>query len=438
MSCHPALLVMLALLSLPAGAVGATAPSAEGLSDVLEAALPKGAPPYHRVEVLGPWADVTRWESKALAQGFGQQQPTSPQRARERKLTEADLRERFNRIDSHIQVWAVSLQGHPAAGEALKNALQPNEHVHERHRETAFLGRGRGHAWYMHAPIYTWIYARERLKLAGGDDPLEAAVRGMSVEDKGSWTRNGCAAILGAAGATAIPYVARAAAAKNPHRKQMVCAFYHARKPAVTEWLIRQCDSDDPEVAAAARHTLVWTPRKEAAKLYLRWLAEGAGKTGVLREVHACREVEVAEARPLFQKILRAPASVWEYRAALEGLRELSGKKIPPALLAAEQTIREQGYGKGKGSPEAQAEVEKAVTQILAAGDPEAAAMIGLSLAAAVTKGGSRPANEAGIRVLRDLPDDVGKDLVKRVLRSCKQEHQQRKLREVAATLSLR
>ena len=126
---------------------------------------------------------------------------------------------------------------------------------------------------------------------------------------------------------------------------------------------------------------------------------------------------------------MHAPIYMWIH------LRELSGRNIPPALLAAEQTIRTRGYG--EGSPKAQAEVDKAVRQILAVGDPEAAAMIGLSLAVAVTKGSFRRANEAGIRVLRHLPDDVGRDLVKRVLRSCKHEHQQRKLREVAATLSL-
>lgn len=446
MSWHPTLVVIMVSLSLPAGLEGATAPSGKGLSDLLKGALPKDTPPYRRVEVLAPWADVTlargvrartvvvrqsRWESKGQTQ-----RATFLPPADKGKLSEAELRKQFNRIANHIQVWVVSLAEHPTAGDALKKALPPNEQAHEHHREMALLGRGHGHAWYMHAPVYAWVHARERLKLSGGDDPLEAAVRGMSVEDKGSCTRNSCAGILGAAGAKAIPYVEKAIAAKSPYAKRMVWAFYNAKERAVTAWLIRQCDSHNPELAATARHTLVSSPRKQAAELYRQWLAEAAGKADALRVLRACREVGLLEVEPLLKKILEAPASVWEYRKAFEWSRELSGKKIALAIPAAEKTIREHGYGRAR--PEAQAKIDAAVKTVLASGDPQAAAMIGLSLAVATGKGGFRRANEAGIRILRELPDDVGKGLVRRALDSCKLGYQKRRLRDVAGALGLR
>lgn len=130
-------------------------------------------------------------------------------------LPESERLAKMDRFDDFSQIWLVAQDAHPTAGEALKESLPPCEKPSRYHREVAFLGRGAGFAWYGHMPIYDWTRVQKELSLANGDDPLAAAVRGVSVSDTNGMTRNSCAAALGAAGDLGIPHLRQLLATTN-------------------------------------------------------------------------------------------------------------------------------------------------------------------------------------------------------------------------------
>jgi hypothetical protein len=340
------------------------------------------------------------------------------------KLPEAERLELMNRIDDHIQIWIVPLKGEPKVGANLKAALPPNPQPHEHFREMAYLGQGHGYAWYMYAPIYARTFVQEKLGLQGGEDPLAAAVRGTTVEDRGMCTRNSCAGLLGAAGPRAFPYIEKAIAEGHPLRCRMVSELRVATDLRVTEWLVRQTRSPGRDVARTAKVTLIWSPRKEAAALYLKWLEESAGKKtedwpndGAQRLLMACKEAGATGIEKILPRVLESPTSLWEYRAAFLMQRELAGRPVAKAMLDAEAAILKTGYA---GNTENNLDkVQEAVKTILAADDAEAAATIGLCLATWSTKANTGAANEAGREILRQVPGDKGKSLAALLARTC-------------------
>src|SRR4029079_5849565 len=52
------------------------------------------------------------------------------------------------------------------------------------------MGEGQGFAWFSHASIPMQYHVRDQLQLAGGDDQLSLMVRGITIDDEGTNTRN--------------------------------------------------------------------------------------------------------------------------------------------------------------------------------------------------------------------------------------------------------
>jgi hypothetical protein len=201
-----------------------------------------------------------------------------------------------------------------------------------------------------------------------------------------------------------------AIAARLPQRARLVAAMGRSPHEAVTRWLIGLLASTDSDVAGAARNSLLGWPREEANPLYAKWLAEGAGQRDVTRELAVCRRMKVAQAASSLPKVLAAPASVHEYRLALEMSHELAGKPAMPAdALAAEKRIHKFGFGGRPGFD--QGEVDVAVETILDAAAAEDAAAIGMSLAVYTTKGDTKAIRQAGVQILRRVPGGEGKRL---------------------------
>ena len=63
--------------------------------------------------------------------------------------------------------------------------------------------------------------------------------------------------------------------------------------------------------------------------------------------------------------------------------------------------------------------MEVAAAILIRAEDVDAAACIGVSLALATTKGDWGPANQAGLAVLRGLPDGRGRQMARTLYDSC-------------------
>lgn len=331
------------------------------------------------------------------------------------KLPEPERLKYMIRIDDHIQVWWIPEDVYktiPNPGR-LSSQIPLNEQTHRYHREMAFAGIGHGYAWFVHAPISEWIYLQEQLHLLGGDDSLAAAIRGTTVEDQRSQTRKGCLAVIGNAGPAVIPYVNHAIQTKLETRQVIIANLNGAMAPAVTDYLIELAASVDPEVVAGACTSLIRHPCAEAASLYERWLREDAGRSDVENLLTACRQVRLASLADLLQRVLESPSHYWEYMLAFKIQRELSDTGIPSQLERDAELIGRLNYPRdGRSDSD---EISQAVHRIISSRDHEAAAVIALSLALQVTKGGTGEANRAGIKILRGLPEGTWKQLLQRV-----------------------
>ena len=54
----------------------------------------------------------------------------------------------MERFDDYSQFWYVPLDKYPHADASLKSIISPTQRSHRYFRELAFLGTGRGQAWY--------------------------------------------------------------------------------------------------------------------------------------------------------------------------------------------------------------------------------------------------------------------------------------------------
>lgn len=399
-----------------------------------------------------------RWELKSVPQS-GELSHKMFQDAM--RLPEAERLKRMDHIVSHIQVWAVPLGPGAKAGADLKAVLPPNPLAHEHYREPAFLGNGHGYAWYMYAPIFTWIYANDKLQLSDGDDPLAAAVRGTTVDDKGSHTRNSCHGLLARAGPRALPYVEKVLAERHPDRGDFVSVFRECQDPQITAWLMRQAGSADSDVAKAVKYALIARPRREAAALYLKWLEEALGRKDSYDSYNRCQLVKACMVAPapgldaVLRQAVQSPCGPRDYMEAFQALREIAGPPIPKELVEAKREIERQKENAARdtyerspqgnwisrhvGKPYDQKKVDAAVTAILASPDPEAAAAFGFELAMCGGKVNSillQHLHQAGLTILRGLPDGMGRRLVSHLQKEFfPEDNNLRELKAIAAEL---
>ncbi|MGD0090339.1 MAG: hypothetical protein ABSE73_10510 [Planctomycetota bacterium] len=331
------------------------------------------------------------------------------------QLPEDERLKIMDRFDDHVQFWLIPTDAQ--TGAALKDKLAFTEQPHQQHREIVCLGESQGFTFYACAPIYEWIGIQAKLALKNGDDPIQGAIRGLGVKDKGGCTANSTGPILVKAGMAALPAIQAAVADKHPQRAQLVGVLCYFKADEARLQLLAYVSSADQIVSAAARSALLYVPKKDAEKLYVQWLDEGAGKKNVHKELLACGAVDAKDAAPILPRILAAPANVYEYRSALELSRKLSEKPIDPALLAAEKEICSLVNYDHRKTSDDQRKTRDAVAEILRSDDKEAVAAIGLSLALFIIKGDPQPVNDPGVAILRALPDGAGLKLV-RCLRS--------------------
>ncbi len=366
----------------------------------------------------------TRWELKNMPQGA---ELGSRWERDAMKLPEADRLKIMNRTDNHTQMWFVRLADHPEAGAGLKSVLPPNSQGNEYHCEVAFLGKASGCAWFGFMPIYEWILLQRELGFREGDDPLPAAARGLSIEDRGSMTANGAEGILVTAGARSLPWLKPVLAGTNYSRALRVLSLIPNQD--ATDVLLKYAYANDPEIAARARYYTIIQPRADAEKFYFEWLERDAGRVDVLNLLRACAKVNKPRLAPFLPRVLAAPHSIHELRLAFELSRSLAGKEIPADLLQAEETIKRHGYKSGPNFN--QQKVDEAVAGLVGADDVDSAACIGLSLALATTKGDWRAANEAGCVILQSLPNQRGRQMAKTLDAACDDLNVKERLKKV-------
>lgn len=197
--------------------------------------------------------------------------------------------------------------------------------------------------------------------------------------------------------------------------------------------LLAWAASEDAAVAGAARRALLDAPRPSARALYGSWLAADAGKGPVAAILNAILvtsgqvsdkasggargEMPAGVSAEVLGRVMAAPESVKEYRLAFALLRGLAGRPVSKVLLDAEGLLLRAG-SRGAEAAKAEEQVAGGVQVILSCGDPEAAAVVGLSLAMIRLKGGHPRVSDAGIAVLRKLPGKAGEKLVTHLARA--------------------
>lgn len=356
----------------------------------------------------------TRWVMKFAGQSMV---ASLQRRSRYMRLPEAERKKHMFRYDDFVQVWWVRRADFQGSASLLKKNLKPTKRPHGQHREVALLGLDSRFAWFVYAPIPDWVRMQRALSLGGGDDATEALIRGLGVKDKHDATQVGCFYLLSDLGAKAIGALETAIANKHPQRGQAIRAVGRDRGKVVSSWLMRLVASPDPVASKAARSAVLYPPRKAAAPLYVKWLADGAGKRWVGRELSACAAVMASGAAAILPRILANPYRVSEYRKAFELKRALENRAVAQSLLDAEGRVIRAGVALGSHQPDTAA-LAAGVKAILGSPDREAAAVIGLSLALYVSKGNYEATNKAGLEILNKVAGTQGLMLVMHLSKS--------------------
>jgi hypothetical protein len=297
------------------------------------------------------------------------------------------------------------------AAEAKREILWhvPDE---KQYRLPVALGEGHGFVWFSYATIPMQHFVREQLRLTGGDDRLQLALRGLSVEDEGMTTRNSVAGLFvqfGDEGFAALDEVVRASDDPSNAVRSMV----HFRDAKATARLAELYNSHNKQIHRAAAYALINKPFRPAAKTaYFDMIGR---RLHVNEAMQACQELGWKDALPLIEGVVERPSSLGAYRDAYQIYRQLSGKPIDAEVLAAAKVIQRQS-GSDRASRPTEGELAAARRTILASADVEGAAFVGFSLATFITKGNTAPVNKDGIEMLRALPRPVVEKMLSRLL----------------------
>ena len=357
-----------------------------------------------------------------------------------RALTELPAGQRraaVERATAHtMQVWWVPLAHHPAPGKEVRKSLKPHGLPNDARREIVHLGNDERFAWYAAIGVMHWPELQRKLDLAGGDDPMDMALARLTGLRPESSVACLCYRAVAAHGrGRAVSAIDGLIFDGSAHRGELIRAMSAVGDQPVTDWLISLASSPDAKVAEAARWALLEQPRPDAAELYVAWLAEGAGRDDVCRELRACIAVGAGGASASLPTVLDKPSSLAEYLAAFRFHRELAGQPIDENMVAAAADIMSaaDAPAENERATELANRTARAVYVLSTTDDIQAAAALGIELA--VCK--SDLAAEAGVQILAELPDEKGKKMVQNLAAECRDRRDSRRLGKLALTLGL-
>ena len=366
-----------------------------------------------------------RWEVKNVpARGL----PGGRQRSIEfaMALPEKERLERLRKIENNVQVWMIPLAQHPNVSAELKEILPPNQQPHNSYRELAFAGKGMEYAWYLHAPIGVWAKLQREFKLEGGDDPLEAAFRGMMMIDSGNRTIGPVRPILNNAGAAIIPYLEKAIEDKHPKRKGIIHGLTSS-KEEVVRWLFKQYHSSDQAVTRGVRNNLIGNLRKDVEPSLYKPICLDVLTSQALdnpnfisyvsNAIQLAEDNDWPEAKPLIQQIYQHPGSVFVYQRAFFYLHGLKEEELADDFIDAWMTIASSAYKENKITEEA---LEQAKQRLINEQDKELVLVYTL-IAACLTEG--RGASNRGQLAALDVLKTLDRAMVKSRLLSFKRDN---------------
>jgi hypothetical protein len=287
------------------------------------------------------------------------------------------------------------------------------------------LGEGHGFEWFSYSTIPMQHFVREQLKLSGGDDRLQLAIRGLSVVDEGTNTRDSVMRLFphfGEKGFDALDEVVRTGS--DPTNAIHSMAFF--RDARATARLVELYKSHNEQVHRAAAYALIYQPyRRDAKEAYFDMIARQLHVTEAMR---ACLEQDWKDALPVIEAVVEKPSSLGAYREAYKISRELSGNPIDAELFEAATIIQCQSSSDRASQPTEQ-ELRAARRTIVESPDAEGAAFVALSLATFVTKGNTALVNRDGIEILRELPRPLVVKMLNRLAAGQDESHRRMALK---------
>jgi hypothetical protein len=262
------------------------------------------------------------------------------------------------------------------------------------------LGEGHGFTWFSYSTIPHQNAIRAQLMLSGGDDPLQLALRGLSVVDEGGMTRNSVSSLFvrfGDKGFAALDDAARMSA--DPTDAIRAMGYFPDGK--ATARLVELYNSaDETAHQAAARALLYPSYRQEAKQAYFDMIRR---QLCVDHAMTACAENDWKDALPAIEGVIERPSSLATYRDAYLAYRQLSGNPIDARLLAARLTIANQG-ALDPAAPQTAEQLAAAHRAVLESPDVDGAVFVAFCLATYTNKADVGPVKQAGIELLRALP----------------------------------
>lgn len=283
---------------------------------------------------------------------------------------------------------------------ALRRQIKWQKSTSPYHTQDVCLGEGLGYTWFTRGTLFGQDYARESLKLDGGDDRIQLAMDGLLVDDPGTMTGNTCLYIPAKFGDRALPYIERTierVSAGEDRLWRVIGSLAYIDTDRSTELLLKLFDSETNEIRRAAQYALIHQPfRKGGKRAYLDMLRR---QSSLQEACRACVQFQWREAVPILHEIIARPQHLRELTYTIPARRTLEGNPIAPALLEAELTMRK--LTSQQRTPELQRQIDAARRLLIQTDDTEAANLAALSLATATSKGGVVPVNEGGLEILR-------------------------------------
>lgn len=286
----------------------------------------------------------------------------------------------------------------------LKSKITWQESTSPWHTRDVCLGEGHGYVWFTHGTIPFQDVVRHKLKLTGGDNPIQLAANGLLVKDDGDFTANSVPYTLARYGDDALPYIEAAIRETSTEDAdtmwKAVTSLVAFRSRAATEMLVRLHGAKEETVSRPASYALIHEPfRRQARAAYLKMLADRVYVDQVSR---ACVEFQWLEAVPLLDRIIASPDHFRELQSTLFAKRSLQGKPVSQKLIEAGNTLRRSSNR--NRTPQLDQQINQAMELLIASDDGDAANLIALQLAVFVTKGDVREVQAAGMTILKSRP----------------------------------
>ncbi|MEN8127540.1 MAG: hypothetical protein ABFR90_07010 [Planctomycetota bacterium] len=277
-----------------------------------------------------------------------------------------------------------------------------------------YMGTGDGFHWFINASLYWQEYIREKMALTGGDDRIQILIEGLSIDDRGSNTRNSVVGLLANHGDAVIPHLQEIIKENDSDKSRTAFrVLAYIRTDQSTQLLKAYYASKKTRELAA--YALIHHPyQPEAKDEYIDMLKR---RIRIFDALGACVEYNWTEALPNIEKICAEPKQWHIFYKTYLAKRTLQGDPVPADILNAHQTIL------GHSGPE---DIERAKVVILQSTDKESAAVIAIDLLAGFRFKINHDRLElivaAGRDMLEALPEETTTPLISHLLDSLDEE----------------